>query len=165
MAREMTETKERRASPSRQSTRGPVREMIGLRDTINGLFEDFFSGRPLLATRLSELGQEQGFVPPVDICDTEKELIVFAGLLGVKKEDCRIEVQDGSLVISGECKAASADQGEYLRRELPSGEFYRAFELPADVRTDQVRATYHDGLVEIHLPKSEEAKTRRIEIQ
>lgn len=170
MARELSRTTERPVA-ARQVESDPLRDMIGLRDTINGMFEDFFSGRPLLASTFGEpaygaLGyEERGWMPPVDIVDSGEELVVYAGLTGIKKEDCSIEVKDGTLVLSGECKEASGEGKTLLRHELACGKFYRAFSLPVEVKSEAVKATYRDGLLEIHLPKAEGAKARRVEIQ
>ncbi|MBI4425691.1 MAG: Hsp20/alpha crystallin family protein [Elusimicrobia bacterium] len=155
-----------RAAAARRAESDPVREMIGLRDTISGLFEDFFHGRPLFASRFWEPSIEgEAWLPPVDIRDAGDEVIVYAGLPGVKKEDCSIEVQDGTLVLSGECRGPAGEEREFLRQELPCGKFHRAFGLATEVRSDAVKASYKDGILEIHLPKVEGAKSRRVEIQ
>lgn len=165
MAREMSKQEEKSAVPVQRTEQDPFREMISFRDTINGMFEDFFSGRPLLAAfPQSSLLEERGWTLPVDIRETGDELVVYAGLMGIKKGDCKIEVKDNVLILSGERK----DEGEgrdYLRRELPAGQFYRAFTLPANVKADQVKAQYRDGIVEIHLPKSDSAKARTVNIE
>src|SRR5437660_8952583 len=108
MAKELSKKTETPAAV-RRAEQDPLREMIGFRDTINGMFEDFFSGRPLLASTFSEpsILEERGWAPPVDIRETSDELIVYAGLLGIKKEDCKIEVKDDVLVLSGERKESS----------------------------------------------------------
>ncbi len=165
MARELSKKTE---SPIvvKRGEQDPLRGMIGLRDTMNGMFEDFFSGRPLLASSFgSSLGfEEHGWMPPVDIRETNDELIVCAGLLGLKKDDCKVEVKDNILILSGERKEPEGAQ-DWLRREFPYGGFYRAFTLPAEVKTEQVKAVYHDGVLEIHLPKSEAAKARTVAIE
>lgn len=165
MAREMSRTKEGPV-PARREEHDPFREMISFRDTINGMFEDFFSGRPLLASGLGSVGLsvERGWIPPVDILETADELVVYAGLLGLKKEDCKVEVRDNALILSGE-RTESEVPRDWLRRELPYGEFYRAFTLPAEVKADQVKASYRDGILEIRLPKAESVKPRTIEIE
>ncbi|HVE12797.1 MAG TPA: Hsp20/alpha crystallin family protein [Elusimicrobiota bacterium] len=162
MAKEMSRTGQR--GMSRGAGGDPLRNVIGLRDTINGMFEDFFRGRPVSSSFGETSLGAQGWVPPVDICDEGDQLVVYAGLLGIKKEDVRIEVQDSTLMLSGECKEPSGEGKDLLRHELPCGEFQRAFSLPAEVKSDQVKASYHDGLLEIRLPKAEAPKARRIEI-
>ncbi len=164
MAKEMSRTQETPVAVQR-AEQDPFREMIGFRDTINGMFEDFFSGRPLLASVFPETALVgRGYAPPVDICETGDELIVYAGLLGVKKNECKVEVKDNTLILSGERKEPSEGSRDWLRRELPYGEFYRAFALPTSVKADQVKARYGEGVLEIHLPKAESAKSRTISI-
>lgn len=165
MAREMSKQSEKVPVTVQRTEQDPFREMISFRDTINGMFEDFFSGRPLLAAfPQAALIEERGWTLPVDIRETGDELIVYAGLLGIKKDECKIEVKDNVLILSGERKEEGEGE-DYLRRELPAGRFYRAFTLPTNVKADQVKAKYHDGLVEIHLPKSELAKARTVNIE
>lgn len=163
MARELSRKSEGPVAGQR-GEQDPLREMIGFRDTINGMFEDFFSGRPLLASSALSGLEARGWMPPVDIRETADELIVYAGLLGMKKEDCKVEVRDNSLILSGERKPLEEGQ-DWLRRELPHGAFYRAFALPIEVKADQVKAVYRDGVLEIHLPKSEAAKPRTVAIE
>lgn len=165
MAKEMARRGNEQTVMSRRGQQqNPVREMLDLRDTISGIFDDFFSGKPLFRSVVSE---SQGWTPPVDIKETENEVLVYAGLPGIGKDECSIEVRDNTLIISGQCKQAES-QGKnemWIRSELPSGQFYRAFTLPADVNAEQVKATYMNGLLEIHLPKSEQAKPHKVEIQ
>ncbi|MDP3544368.1 MAG: Hsp20/alpha crystallin family protein [Elusimicrobiota bacterium] len=165
MAKEMSKTSEAPVAVQRTG-QDPFREMIGFRDTINGMFEDFFSGRPLLASAFPEgsLLEARAWAPPVDIRETGDELVVYAGLLGIKKADCKVEVKDNTLILSGERKEPAEGSQDWLRRELPYGQFHRAFTLPTGVKGDQVKAHYADGVLEIHLPKSDSAKARTISI-
>lgn len=166
MAREMSKQTENPQVPAQRTEQDPFREMLGFRDTINGMFEDFFSGRPLLAAAFPESSvmAERGFSIPVDIVDLGEELVVYAAMLGIPKNECKIEVKDNVLMLSGECRE-EGEKGEYLRRELPTGRFYRAFTLPATVKGDAVKAKYVDGILEIHLPKADNAKSRPISIE
>lgn len=141
-----------------------IREMVGLRDTISGLFDDFFSGKPLLATRQFQTENGWGWCPTVDVRETEDEIVVYADLPGVEREDIQLEVKDHTLVLTGKRKP-SCDAGEgWLRRETPSGQFYRAFSLSADVPAAKVSANFKNGILEIRLPKAEEAKPHRVKI-
>jgi HSP20 family protein len=125
------------------------------------MFHDFFRGGE---------GGDQGWAsgawtPPVDIYETEDALVLTAMLPGVSKDDVSIEVHNNTLLLRGERKPASAVSDErYYRRECVYGPFQRSFVLPATVDQNQVRATYHDGLLELRLPKVEAAKPRRIAI-
>lgn len=141
------------------------RDVLSLRDTINGLFEDFFTGRPMFAAGLPLREGAAYWLPAVDIKETNDEVIVYAGLPGVPKDKCEIEVRDNTLVLSGKTSEERTTGMDLIRSELPSGEFYRAFNLPADVKPEQVKAHYHDGILEIHLPKAEQSRPRKVQIQ
>ena len=83
----------------------------------------------------------------------------------MKKEDFNLEVHDGSLTLSGERKFEEPANGvEYHRVERVSGKFSRSFYLPQTVKSDGIKATYRDGILEIHVPKAEEAKPKQITI-
>ena len=83
----------------------------------------------------------------------------------MKREDFNLEVNDGTLTLSGERKAESLTDGVgYHRNERIHGRFSRSFYLPQTVRQDGIKATYRDGILEIHVPKVEEAKPRQIAI-
>lgn len=141
-----------------------VKEMVGLRDTISGLFDDFFSGKPLIAARHLQTDSGIGWGPAVDVRETEEEVVVYADLPGVQKEDIQLEVKDHTLVLSGRRKPLCSAEDGWLRREAPSGQFFRAFSLPTDVKANQVTANFKSGVLEIHLPKAEEAKPHRVKI-
>lgn len=142
----------------------PVREMVGLRDTISGLFDDFFSGRPMLATRHPQTDLGLGWSPAVDVRENDEEFVLYADLPGVEKQDVQLEMKDSTLILSGKRKEVEVSDEGWLRRETPSGAFYRAFALPADVAAAKVSANYKNGVLEIRLPKAEQAKPHRIEI-
>jgi HSP20 family protein len=83
----------------------------------------------------------------------------------MKKEDFNLEVNDGTLTVSGERKAETLSNGvEYQRSERVHGKFSRSFYLPQTVKQEGIKASYRDGLLEIHVPKTEEAKPRQIAI-
>ena len=142
-----------------------VREMVGLRDTISGLFDDFFNGKPMLAARFTQPDNGFGWTPPVDIRETADAIVAHAALPGVEKEDLELEVKDGNLVLVGKRKETGGQQDNWIRRELPYGQFYRAFKLSAEVKADAVKASFKNGILEIHLPKAEEAKPRKVRIE
>lgn len=126
------------------------------------LFETLFGHSPAFGARRAETGL--GWAPAVDVRETDAELIVYAALPGLNKEDVTLEVQDNTLVLSGKMKPLGSDEDSWVRRELPRGEFYRAFHLAADVQVGKVQATMKNGVLEIRLPKAEEARPRKIEI-
>lgn len=130
--------------------------------SLDHLFESFFGETPFFGLRRAPI--PQGFTPSVDIRETDAELIVYASLPGLAKEDLSLEIKNDALVLSGRLKPLGSDEDAWVRRELPRGEFYRAFSLPAQVDSAKARASMKNGILEIRLPKAEEAKPRKVEI-
>lgn len=104
------------------------------------------------------------FVPATDIYETADGLTLMAELPGVKADGLDVTVEDNVLVIRGRSQG-EAETGDVLLREFASGEFYRAFQLPADYDTTRIEAALKDGVLTLHLPKSERMKPRRIEVK
>ena len=103
--------------------------------------------------------------PPVDILESKDAYLIRAELPGMKKEDFNVEVNDGNLTLSGERKLEEPATGvEYHRVERVAGKFSRSFYLPQTVKQDGIKATYRDGILEVHVPKAEEAKPRQITV-
>ena len=103
--------------------------------------------------------------PPVDILESKDAYLIRAELPGMKKEDFNVEVNDGNLTLSGERKLEEPATGvEYHRVERVAGKFSRSFYLPQTVKQDGIKATYRDGILEVHVPKAEEAKPRQIAV-
>ena len=101
--------------------------------------------------------------PALDVYQDKEKFTVVAEIPGMKKEEIEISLHDGALTISGERKREeSKDQG--YRTERFFGKFQRTVTLSAAVDANKVKATYKDGLLEITLPKAEEAKPRQIEL-
>lgn len=104
--------------------------------------------------------------PMVDITEDEKEYVVKAEIPEMKKEDIKIKVHDDVLSISGERKHEKEEKGKkYHRVERSYGSFVRSFTLPEDADGSKIAAEYKDGLLKVHLPKSEKAKSRAVEVK
>ncbi|MGC9453615.1 MAG: Hsp20/alpha crystallin family protein [Phycisphaerae bacterium] len=132
-----------------------------LQDEVNDLFGRFFDDWPLAG--LSRAGS---WFPALDISEREDSVVVQAEIPGMKRDDIDISVQDNHLTISGEKKESEEHkEGEYYHSERRYGTFRREIPLPAGVDADNVDATYRDGVLTVTLPKSEEAKPRKIEIK
>jgi HSP20 family protein len=98
-------------------------------------------------------------VPSVDIAENDTEIIVKAELPGIKKEQLEIEVLPETLSLSAEAEQEREIEGRiFRRRERVWGRFAREIPLPAEVKPDEANAKLENGLLEIHLPKTEEAK-------
>jgi len=104
--------------------------------------------------------------PLVDITEDEKEYLVKAELPELKKEEIKINVHNDVLSISGERKYEKEEKGKkYHRVERAYGSFMRSFTLPEDADSSKVHADYKDGVLQIHLPKLEKAKSKAIEVK
>lgn len=104
--------------------------------------------------------------PLVDITEDEQEYLIKAELPDMKKEDVRLTVENEVLTISGERKFEKEEKGKkYHRIERAYGSFVRSFSLPEDADESMVSADFKDGMLQIHLPKSQKAKPKAIEIK
>jgi HSP20 family protein len=126
-----------------------------------------YLGRPAVQT---ETGKEAMTVaewsPLVDITEDDKEYLIKADLPEVKKDDVKLTVQDDVMSISGERKYEKEEKGKkYHRIERAYGSFMRSFTLPEDADGSKVSADYKDGVLKVHLPKSEKAKPKSIEVK
>ncbi|HEX9741404.1 MAG TPA: Hsp20/alpha crystallin family protein [Nitrospiraceae bacterium] len=106
------------------------------------------------------------WIPTVDIAETEAEYQIKAELPEVKKEDVKVTVEDGVLTIQGERRHEIEEKGKkYHRVERSYGSFVRSFTLPDHVDDVKVKAEYKDGVLHLHLPKSEKAKPKAIDVK
>lgn len=131
---------------------------------MNRLFDDAFTNflAPLIP---SEQLAERAWMPAVDIRETDDSLIMTAELPGMKKENVHITLENNVLTISGERKFEKDENKEnYHRIERAYGEFTRSFSVPSNIDASKVQAKFHDGLLEVKLNKSPEARPRKIEI-
>ena len=104
--------------------------------------------------------------PLVDITEDEKEFLVKTDLPEVKKEDVKVTVEDGVLTITGERKFEKEEKNKkYHRVERSYGNFVRSFTLPDGADGSKVAADFKDGVLKVHLPKSEKTKPKAIEIK
>jgi HSP20 family protein len=137
----------------------PFRDFVSLREAMNSLLEDSFV-RPF-----NTMGSLTTRTIPVDIYQTENELVVRAAVPGVRPEDLSISVLNGTLTLKGEHKPYQAPQGaHYLRQEIAHGTWERSFELPFSVQPEKAEAHFEHGILTVTLPKADEAKPRQIKI-
>jgi HSP20 family protein len=116
-----------------------------------------------------ESGQEimtlADWTPTVDIEESETEYVIKAELPEVRKEDVKVAVNQGVLTIQGERKMEREEKNKkYHRVERAYGSFARSFTLPDDVQEDNIKARHKDGMLYLHLAKSESAKPKAVEI-
>ena len=104
--------------------------------------------------------------PLVDISEDEKEYLIKAEIPEMRKEDIKLNVHDDVLTITGERKYEKEEKNKkYHRVERAYGSFMRSFTLPEDADGSKVNAEYKDGVLKVHLPKSEKAKPKAIEVK
>ncbi len=104
------------------------------------------------------------WVPPVDVAETQEKILVRAEVPGLKQEDIQIEFENGLLTIRGERKLEKSEGTTWHRVERVYGNFSRSFTLPRTVDAEKIAASYREGILEIDVPKKEEAKPKNIRI-
>ena len=105
-------------------------------------------------------------MPAIDISETEKEYVITGEIPGVDAKDLDVTLNDGILTIKGEKKHENEDKDEnYHRIERHYGSFERSFRIPDKVKTDELDATYKDGIFKLSLPKAEVVEAKKIEIK
>jgi HSP20 family protein len=104
-------------------------------------------------------------MPKIDIIENDNEIKVNAALPGVKKEDLDVTLTNQTVTIKSSVKQEEKQEsGEYYRREISRGEFQRTVSLPCQVDSDQAKASFKDGILEVVIPKLEKTQRKSIEI-
>jgi HSP20 family protein len=104
--------------------------------------------------------------PSLDVFEEKDELIVKADLPGMNKDEIEVTVTGSVVTIKGEKKKEEeVKEKDYYRRERSYGSFVRSVELPSEVKSDQIKANFKDGVLEIRLPKTEEAKRKSVTVK
>ena len=142
----------------------PFSDINRIDRTFNRMMRRAFSGWPRLAVE----GETVEWSPSADISETDKEYLIRAELPAVKKEDVKVTVDGGMITIEGERKQQKEEKGEkYHQMESFYGSFSRSFTLPDDVNAEAIRCEDKDGVLAVHLPKTEthKAKPKQITVQ
>ena len=128
------------------------------RNAFSPFFEDFF--------RADMPTQETDLTLRCDVLERQNDYVIYAEIPGVPKESVKVEIQDHLLTISGEKKMQERVEGErYNRTERRYGSFSRSFRVGDEVDASKIQAGYHDGVLEVILPKSEKAQPRTVDIR
>ncbi len=123
---------------------------------------DTFAGTSHSFVRHADLAT---WAPPVDIYETENELVIKADLPDLEHKDIDVRVENNSLTIRGERKfEKDVNEDNYLRIERAYGPFTRSFSLPNTVSSESIRAEYRNGVLTLHMAKREESKPKQIKI-
>ena len=137
----------------------PARSLFTLKNDMDRLFDEFFRTGLDVTDRVD-------LTPLVDVEETDDEFIISAELPGMKRDDIKITFENNILNISGEKKAGKEIKEEnYHRMERSYGKFSRTIPIPSGVKLDKIDAVYEDGVLNIRIPKTEEAKPKQIEIK
>lgn len=139
----------------------PFRELEDMSERLNRIF-----ARPATNRNGNEALTVADWTPKVDISETETEYQIKAELPEVKKEDVKVTVENGVLTLQGERRQEKEEKGKRFHRiERSYGSFIRSFALPESVDHTAVKAVFADGVLTLHLPKTEAVKPKAIEVK
>ncbi len=132
-------------------------------DLRNRLFEPFF-GMPFFGRFEDDALKGGSWAPAVDVAEENDKIIVKVEVPGISEKDLKVTFEDGLLTVSGERQFERKDERNYHRIERTYGSFVRTFTLPRNVDGSKIAASYVNGVLELEIPKREEAKPRQIQI-
>ena len=141
----------------------PFRDLLSIQEEMNQLFNRAY-GQP----SQGQSGESTGrlWAPALDISERKDAYVVTVELPGLKPEDLDITMEDGLLTIQGERQFTSESSEQQLHRvERRYGAFRRSITLPSQVKADAIEASFDNGVLQITVPKAEEAKPKRIEVR
>lgn len=139
----------------------PIREMEDLENRMERVFQHWPSWPESKESLISA-----EWSPLVDITEDEKEYLVKAEIPGVKKEDLKVKVEDGTLSITGERRSEKEEKNKkHHRIERSYGSFERSFTLPDDADAGKISSEFKDGLLQVHLAKNPNARPKAIEVK
>ncbi len=142
----------------------PFEDMARLQREVNRLFETNERGNGTVRGN-AEHASTRIWAPAVDIVEDQNEIVVKAELPGLKQEDIDIELTGDTLTIKGERSFDDTERKDsYVRIERAYGTFQRSFTIGVPVQNDAVNASYKDGVLEVHLPKSEATKPKKVAV-
>ncbi len=134
----------------------PFAELERIRREFDRLLEDVF---PVTAER------EEVLVPPIDVYETDSEVVVKAELPGIKKEDIDVTIKENSVHIKAEKKEEREEKTETVHRvERFYGKVERVVPLPAEIKPEEAKAEYKDGVLEIRIPKVKVTKEAKVQV-
>jgi HSP20 family protein len=137
----------------------PFDEIMTMRESMDRLFEDYFTRRPRNAGPLV-------WQPAVEIFETENDITVKAELPGIDPKQVEVNVTEEGLTIKGEAKVEHEERKRnYYRRELRYGSFQRTVVLPTEVKGDEAKATFRHGILEVKVPKAERVKPKTVKVE
>ena len=162
MAEKAKEKETKEVSPWR-----PFGELTGWERDMDRMIEDFFGRRvrPWWPERF-RFGEMEVRPPVVDVFEEKDDIVVKAELPGMERDNIEVNLTDHTLTIKGEKKKEEEIKKEnYYRAERSYGSFYRSVDLPKEVQSDKVKAAFKNGILEVRMPKTEEAKSKEVKVK
>ena len=136
----------------------PFREMTSLQAEMSRMLNSVFENGGRTAPA-------KGWIPPLDVWETDEEVVYAFDLPGIPEDSISVEVEDGALTVSAEReRSAEVKDERFYRVERHFGRFERTIALPQGVADADVKASCENGVLEIHVPKPEQPKPRRIPV-
>ncbi len=140
----------------------PFEDIEKMRSEMDRLWDTFLFGVP----QKRDPWEEAEWLPAVDVAETKNEIIVNVEVPGMDPKEFDISLSEGTLTISGEKRQEKVEGKEnYHLIERRYGSFSRAIPLPPEVESDQIRASYKNGILTVRVPKIEEARRKEIKIK
>jgi HSP20 family protein len=163
----MAEKAKNKAKKARALVPRPASTELSPWGDLDRMFEDFLGRRlrPFWPERLWPTARMEITTPAVDLYEEKDDIVIKAELPGLEKDQIEVNLSGNRLTIKGEKKQEEEVKKEgYYRSERSYGSFVRTLELPAQVQTDKAKAAFKNGILEIRLPKTEEAKKKEIKV-
>jgi len=143
----------------------PTRELSSLQAEMNRLFSSFFDSPASTGSAGNGQSAARRWYPAMDLVESDDHFVLRVDLPGLSEDDVKIEVENDTLVVSGERKETHEQKREgFYRLERSMGAFSRSLSLPEGIDADQVSASFDRGVLEVRIPKPEQRKPRRVEI-
>jgi HSP20 family protein len=146
-----------------------VGEFISLRDAMDRLVTDAFSGSPFRTLWSSGEGVNGRMTLPLDVYSTADEIVIIAAVPGIRPEDIELTINKSTVTLTGTMPNVAASEeakdATWYLHELSSGTFTRSVTLPVEVDAGKADASFEHGVLRLTLPKAEAAKPRKIEIR
>ena len=146
----------------------PFMDLTRWERDMDRMMEDFFGRRmrPFWPERWFGRDELEVRAPAVDVFEEKDDIVVKAELPGMEKDNIEVNLTDHMLTIKGEKKKEEEIKEEnYYRAERTYGSFLRTLELPRDVHADKIKASFKNGILEVRMPKTEEAKAKEIKVK
>jgi HSP20 family protein len=146
----------------------PFADLTGWERDMERMMDNFFDRRmrPWWPERWFRTEGMLTSAPALDVYEEKDDLVIKAELPGMEKDNVEVSLTDHTLTIKGEKKKEDEVKEEkYYRSERSYGSFVRSLQLPTDVQADKIKASFKNGILEVRLPKTEEAKTKEIKVK